>query len=198
MNLIGLVLTIVLMALISTVGYFYGGPAYTNSKGNAEFAKINDDINQISSALRMASISDVVFSSPEKISEDLIKYGILVDIPKLNGESYRYWGFKSRMPEKSSDITFLMVKGVSPQTCSLINKKYRNKDGYEEFTTGGHVFMTPRDFYFETFEMNVAEPLPLDEMPSVTCYWASDDGTSNGYFEVMAVLSKKNLKPISS
>lgn len=201
MNLIGLVLTIVLMALISTVGYFYGGPAYTNSKSSAEIAKLQDDFGQLSSALRLASVQGVSFEYGNS-QEDLISAGILVDVPKFNGNSYLFWGASRKRPEPnpngSIDYAFIVVNGVSESLCSEVN--LRNL-GEARFVKVGSK-MSPVEYYLLANYSEISEDFEdftVAELSSMVCFEdasAEPDVNGNAVVDryVMFAIDKKTIK----
>lgn len=198
MNLIGLVLTIVLMALISTVGYFYGGPAYTNSKSSAEIAKLQDDFGQLSSALRLASVQGVSLK-PLSSQEDLISSGILVDVPKFNGNSYFFWGATRGNPEPnpdgSIDYAFIVMDGVSESLCSEVNYRTLGKAVFEKARRP----MSPVEYYLLANDFEMSEDVPVSELGSMVCFEdasAEPDVNGNAIVNryVMFAVDKKIIK----
>lgn len=198
MNLIGLVLTIVLMALISTVGYFYGGPAYTNSRTSAEVAKLQDDFGQLSSALRLAFVMGVPLK-PSNPQEGLVSSGILVDVPKFNGVSYSFWsaGDESPVlkPDGSINYAFIVMSDVSESLCSEVN--YRTFGRRSIQTIRGS--MPPVGYYLMTNNVEVSEDMRFADLGSMVCFEdaysepdAIDDAVSVRY--VMFALDKKVIR----
>ena len=198
MNLIGLVLTIVLMALISTVGYFYGGPAYTNSRTSAEVAKLQDDFGQLSSALRLASVQGVSLKSLNS-QEDLISSGILVDVPKFNGNSYFFLGagdeWPVQKPDGSINYAFIIMSDVSESLCSEVN--YR--------TFGDRTIQTIRDsmppvgYYLMSNNVEVSEDMSFADLGSMVCFedgYPESDDTDGAVSvrHVMFALDKKVIR----
>lgn len=198
MNLIGLVLTIVLMAIISTIGYFYGGPAYTNSRSSAEIAKLQDDFGQLSSALRLASVQGVSLKS-RSFQEDMISAGILVDAPKFNGKSYVFWGANHTEPEPNPDgsvnYAFIAIGGVSESLCSEVNYRTLGLGDFESFG----VVKSPVEYYLAANKLVVSDEIEVSSLGRMVCF--EDDsaesevgGASVASRYVMFAVDKKTIK----
>lgn len=198
MNLIGLVLTIVLMALISTVGYFYGGPAYTNSRTSAEVAKLQDDFGQLSSALRLASVMGVPLE-PTYPQEGLVSSGILVDVPKFNGVNYFFLGAGDERPVQKPDgsinYAFIVMGNVSESLCSEVNYRTFGRRSIQTIRDS----MPPVGYYLMSNNVEVSENMNLARLGSMVCFEdaysepdAIDDDTPVRH--VMFALDKKVIR----
>lgn len=131
MNLLNLILTIGLMAVLAAIGVSYGGSSYSENKVKAQYAQIQSDFNEMSAALKMAksSGSDVFSRSGNDIWTRLLKEGYLSDVPvfdKNSGGGFSGLDYQFVRPfsiSRSSMIKLYLLEKNNESLCRYINKQ---------------------------------------------------------------------------
>lgn len=130
MNMIGIIITIVLSALLLSVGTYYGDSMYKEQKVKTQAVKIKSDMEQISFAIKKA-YSDDVFLDDGSTFQPLIKAGILSEVPYFNKDEAAETGHGSDyvMSYSFSNDAIDAPNMVTLQTrdvnlCKKINDEY--------------------------------------------------------------------------
>lgn len=131
MNLLNLILTIGLMAVLAAIGVSYGGSSYSDSKVKAQYAQIQSDFNEMGAALKMAksSGSDAFSFSGNDIWTKLLKEGYLSDIPsfdKNSGGGFSGVDYQFVRPfsiSRSSIVKLELLMKGNEALCRYINKQ---------------------------------------------------------------------------
>lgn len=133
MNIIGVILAIALSALLISAVTFYGGSAYKQSRLKAELVKLENDINQISLAVKNHDVNFEESQNSVGIGE-LVKEGALSEAPFFDDGKYqRAYELRPNFTfYNNNKINFIYISiGSNRQLCDLINKKiYPERYGY--------------------------------------------------------------------
>lgn len=152
MNIISVIISIVLTGLMLSVGVFYGGSTYTDSKAEIDAVKIIDIYEKMKTSVKIAESRDIDLTGnsnyietpngepppPDMVNklplDIMLEAGVISEIPKINKENN---GFKHDFDllktfESGRFINVMKVDINEEKLCSKINDVISGDDSVSE------------------------------------------------------------------